>query len=221
MKLFITLLLLSVTLLFSAEKSQRVALLIANSDYDDVPLIQVENDQFNLQTFLESKGFDVISVKNVTKRETIKAIRAFEDKLIYSSEALFYYGGHSVSLNAKNYLVPYDNGLDSQESIKKESIPLSKIVNIMESTHNKINILLLDLHTSEFGKYGDDSATDELDSIALLSSFSFYIHISALDKSRFMDDFIALYHTKATTKGLNRFKKRYLVHIGTKDALFY
>ena len=215
------LLLLIFAPLFASEQQGRVALLIANSEYEEGTLLQVETDQYNLKIFLESKGFDVLSIKNATKRESIKTIREFERRLIDSKVALFYYGGQSVSLDADNYLIPYDSSIDTKESIKKEAIPLSKIVDIMREGHNQTNILLLDLHTDAFKGYSDQSGKEELKRITLLSTFNFYIHFTSKRRSPLVEDFITLYGDTKELEDMQWFTKRYIVHISSEQLFTF
>src|SRR5690606_16016751 len=96
----------------SAEK--RVALVIGNSAYDNTaPLKNPSNDATDIAETLRALDFEVIDGTDLSKREMEKRIRAFADKLVGADVGLFFYAGHGLQVDGRNYLAPVDATLKS------------------------------------------------------------------------------------------------------------
>jgi len=208
-------------LIASNINEKRVALLVANANYDDAPLLHIENDLFNLEIFLKQKNFDVITVEDVTKRETIKALRRFSEKLNDSNIAFFYFAGHSASIDSENYLIPYESSIEERSEIEKESIALFKVIDKMRSSQNRVNIILLDLNVLEYVEIGDDTYKNELDDIKDIERFHYFINFG-VKSSNLVADFIKLYSKKSvSTKTSKALSSRYNVHINNKSKFIF
>ena len=219
---FLLIYLLLLTQLFSSEiEYKRVALLFANANYDDSEILHIENDLFDLEIFLKQKNFKVISVEDATKREMVKALRQFSQALEDSEVALFYFGGESVALNSKNYIVPYESSIIDAEKIPKEGLELSKVYEIMRASTTRNNILLLDMNILEYIKFGDDSYKKELHKLNNLEHFEYYIDFST-SNSRIVEDFIK-YEIQKNTKGsiYQPFKSRYSIHVDKNNNFIF
>jgi peptidoglycan hydrolase-like protein with peptidoglycan-binding domain len=96
---------------------RRVALIIANSDYDALPLANPRIDAGIVGPALARAGFDVTTVIDADLEEFDEALQAFEARANGADIALFYYAGHGFAvadgLNVQNILMATSADLDS------------------------------------------------------------------------------------------------------------
>jgi formylglycine-generating enzyme required for sulfatase activity len=132
------------TSLKQMKKENRVAMVIGNGDYDLSPLPYAKKEAFSIKKFLQAQGFKVFYAEDTTKRELIRLLRDFDQAMHESDIALFYFNGHAIQVNNKNYLVPLETAIESDHHVLYEAIKLEAIVNKMARADNRLNILLLD-----------------------------------------------------------------------------
>jgi uncharacterized caspase-like protein len=134
------------TLLTAKEGEQkRVALVIGNSEYQsqEVPkLANPTNDARAMADALNKLGFNVTEVINGSQKEMNRAIAIFGDSLEPTTVALFYYAGHGVQVNGKNYLVPVDAEIIGSASISAETVDMDTVLDQLNSS--KVSIVILD-----------------------------------------------------------------------------
>lgn len=124
--------------------SDRVALVIGNSDYKDSPLKNPINDADSITHSLENLGFKVIHGKNLDRKQFRSKIRVFGEALKHSEVGLFYYAGHGLQYDGDNYLVPVKANIQAQDEIIDEAISANAVLRKMESAGNSVNIVILD-----------------------------------------------------------------------------
>jgi uncharacterized caspase-like protein len=123
----------------------RTALVIGNSEYKKFSILKNSvNDSRAIKDVLEHKGFNVIYLENATKREIKKAIKKFKNLLSSGGIGLFYYAGHGLAVENKNYIVPIKVDIDSKEDVEYEAVPVDQILAKMEKASNRLNIVILD-----------------------------------------------------------------------------
>jgi hypothetical protein len=93
-----------------ASAAKRVALVIANGDYVNLPKLgKVLNDARPLRETLASGiGFDVIYGENLGRREMNKKIAELDVQVKRGDIVFIYFAGHGVSLSGDNYMLPVD-----------------------------------------------------------------------------------------------------------------
>jgi uncharacterized caspase-like protein len=92
-----------------AAAEKRVALVIGNAAYQHAPpLKNPSNDATDIAAKLRELGFDVVEGIDLGKRDMEKRIRAFAEQLNGADVGLFYYAGHGLQVNQKNFLAPVD-----------------------------------------------------------------------------------------------------------------
>lgn len=101
----------------SSWSAQKVALVIGNNNYfpEIGALANPVNDAVAIEQKLKKMGFETILVKNGTKSQMLDALDDFKEKLQSGSTAIFYYAGHGVEANGKNYLIPVDAKMPRNE----------------------------------------------------------------------------------------------------------
>src|SRR5262249_17478328 len=100
-----------------AQTERRVALVIGNSSYSSAPLLNPANDAGAMSAALKEMGFDVSGRANLTMREMKAAIREFGSKIQNGGVGLFYFAGHGVQTNGKNYLIPVDAQIEKEADV--------------------------------------------------------------------------------------------------------
>ena len=125
--------------------SKRIALVVGNSAYQHAtPLKNPVNDAEAVAETLERLDFEIVKGVDLSHRDFAKTISNFAEKLSKGVDvALFFYGGHGLQLNGKNYLVPVDAELASETSLEFEAIRLQTILSLMERSQTT-NLVFLD-----------------------------------------------------------------------------
>ena len=101
----------------------RVALVIGNSSYNEVPrLVNPQNDAKAMSLMLKKLGFQVISVIDGTKKDIDTAIQNMKASLQgRQAVAMIYYAGHGLQHNWDNYLIPIDFKNSSNIDLAKDA----------------------------------------------------------------------------------------------------
>ena len=120
------------------------ALVLGNAEYPAQALKNTTNDSADIAEKLTEFGFTVIHLANSTKREIDDAVKSFRDNLNSNEIGLFYFAGHGMQIDGENYLTAIDTDFDSEMDAKYSSYPLNKVIDIMERSKNKTNIIILD-----------------------------------------------------------------------------
>lgn len=122
----------------------RHALVIGNSAYKTSPLKNPVNDARDFAEALKKLGFDVILKENADQRTMEKAIGKFGRQLRGGGAGLFYFAGHGMQVNGRNYLIPVDVEIESESDVKYESVDAGRVLGKMEDAGNELNIVILD-----------------------------------------------------------------------------
>ncbi len=125
-------------------KNYRAALIIGNSNYKDSPLKNSANDARDMTSILKGVGFDVTIKINASQREMENAVRQFGKKIRQGGAGLFYYAGHGIQVNGRNYLIPIDATIESEADVKYEAVDAGLVLGKMEDAGNDLNIVILD-----------------------------------------------------------------------------
>jgi hypothetical protein len=124
--------------------ADRVALLIGNNQYAAQPLRNAVNDARDLGQALKELGFHVIVRENASRKDMIDAIREFGQALEGSSTALFFYAGHAMQFKDRNYLIPIDAAMGSEEDVTFFSVEIGQIFDRMDRSRTRFNFIVLD-----------------------------------------------------------------------------
>jgi uncharacterized caspase-like protein len=71
-----------------------------------------------MASMLRSVGFEVVEGEDLDREGMTTKLREFAAKTQGADVALFFYAGHGISVNGKNYLIPVDSDLKSELDIK-------------------------------------------------------------------------------------------------------
>lgn len=136
--------LLSLLTATPASAAKRVALVVGNSAYAHAGTLRnPANDAKAVADALEKLGFDVLVGYDLTGRDFSFKVVDFAEQLKSADVALFYYAGHAIQYEERNYLIPVDAELANEFSVKREAIDAIDIVNEMERKA-KASLVFLD-----------------------------------------------------------------------------
>ncbi|WP_448033410.1 caspase family protein [Bradyrhizobium liaoningense] len=129
----------------SAQAEKRVALVIGNSAYKNVPqLPNPANDAALVGGMLKKAGFDFVEVKtDLNAIETRKALREFGGRSRDATVAVVYYAGHGIELDGTNYLIPTDARLETDTDVYDEAFPLDRVLVAVEPA-KQLRLIILD-----------------------------------------------------------------------------
>jgi uncharacterized caspase-like protein len=129
----------------AAIASQRIALVIGNSAYEDGRLKNPVNDAADIAQSLSNKGFDVTRILNADKRQLKDAINQFTGRInTRNTVGLFYFAGHGMEVNGQNYLIPVDADIQSGGDVEYEAVNAGRLLSGMREAGNGLNLVILD-----------------------------------------------------------------------------
>ena len=129
-----------------APDPSRQALIIGNSSYRDAPLVNPTNDAKAVGALFTQAGFTVDAQLNTTRVDMMAAIERFgaavkrpETKLV-----VFYYAGHGAQLDWRNYLLPVDAVVQTQDDMKQRCVDLGLLLGQLSAARDKTFVIILD-----------------------------------------------------------------------------
>jgi hypothetical protein len=128
------------------KNEKKVALVIGNSNYSGTlsKLKNPTNDARDVRKALEDIGFEVLYLTNGTRRNMLKSLKDFSNKLQYAGIGLFYFSGHGIEVNKKNYLMPIGNNISNIADVEFESVSVARIIKNMQQSRTRLNMVVLD-----------------------------------------------------------------------------
>ena len=127
---------------------KRVALVIGNNDYENVPALKkAVNDAGAISQELARLGFDVVSAENVGRRAMSRALVELESKIETGDTALIYFAGHGFAVDGTNYLLPVDvpeAGPGEEGLVRDASFAASGLSDRLQEKGAATVILILD-----------------------------------------------------------------------------
>lgn len=124
----------------------RVALVIGNGGYKQGPLTNPANDAAAMRNLFVGAGFTTESRLNATRIDMLAVIDQFAAHISRAETklAIFYYAGHGVQLDWRNYLLPIDIDVRSPEDIKNQCVDLGILLGKMSKVKDKTFVIILD-----------------------------------------------------------------------------
>src|SRR5438105_11636674 len=131
-----------------AHAEKRVALVIGNNDYKNVPKLQkAVNDARTLADILKQLGFSVMVAENQTRQQFSQTLLAFDNAVEAGDTAFFFYAGHGFEIAGQNYLLPTDvpAATEGQEELVRDaSVLADRIVERLQNRKVRTSILVFD-----------------------------------------------------------------------------
>ena len=123
---------------------ERHALVIGNANYQSSPLRNPLNDARDMAAALEGLGFQVQSLLDADAPEMEQAILDFGDRLRDGGVGLFYYAGHGVQAQGRNYLIPLQANISREIQLRHKAVDAGLVLDAMGAANNGLNIVILD-----------------------------------------------------------------------------
>jgi hypothetical protein len=146
--LAVVLLAMSAALATPAQAQKRVALVIGNNDYRNVPKLQkAVNDARTMGDTLKQLGFTVMVAENQNRVQFSQSLLAFDNALGPGDTAFFFYAGHGFEIAGQNYLLPTDvpAATEGQEELVRDaSVLADRIVERLQNKRVRTSILVFD-----------------------------------------------------------------------------
>jgi uncharacterized caspase-like protein len=134
----------------------RIALIVGNGAYVAMnPLASPVSDAEAMARTLEGLGFQVTLLGDADKAAISQAVAEFGSALREAGDdatGLFYYAGHAVQSQQRNYLLPVDIAVKDAADLDLLAIDADLVLRQMTSARNKTNIFILNANrASPFG----------------------------------------------------------------------
>ena len=131
-----------------AHADKRVALVIGNNDYRNVPKLQkAVNDARTMGDALRQLGFEVMVAENQSRQQFSQTLLAFDNAVGPGDTAFFFYAGHGFEIAGQNYLLPTDvpAATEGQEELVRDaSVLADRIVERLQNKRVRTSILVFD-----------------------------------------------------------------------------
>src|SRR5438270_10705855 len=131
-----------------AHAEKRVALVIGNNDYKNVPKLQkAVNDARTMGDTLKQLGFSVMVAENQNRVQFSQSLLAFDNAVGPGDTAFFFYAGHGFEIAGQNYLLPTDvpAAAEGQEELVRDaSVLADRIVERLQNKKARTSILVFD-----------------------------------------------------------------------------
>lgn len=134
----------------------RVALVIGNAAYTDVPELENPvNDATDIAAAFESLNFDVFLGIDLTQGGMRALFAEFLDAARQADVSAVFFAGHGLQAGARNFLVPVDATLDDPATFMDGLIPLDEMLVELETTPGLKLIFLDACRDNPLGADGD------------------------------------------------------------------
>jgi hypothetical protein len=131
-----------------AHAEKRVALVIGNNDYKNVPKLQkAVNDARTMGDTLKQLGFTVMVAENQTRQAFSQSLLAFDKAVDKGDTAFFFYAGHGFEIAGQNFLLPTDvpAATEGQEELVRDaSILADRVIERLQNKGARTAILVFD-----------------------------------------------------------------------------
>jgi caspase domain-containing protein len=131
-----------------AVAQKRVALVIGNNDYKNVPRLKTAvNDARTMGDTLKQLGFTVMVAENQDRAQFSQSLLAFDKAVGPGDTAFFFYAGHGFEIAGQNYLLPTDvpGASEGQEDLVRDaSILADSVVERLQNRQVRTSILVFD-----------------------------------------------------------------------------
>jgi len=123
---------------------ERVALIIGNSTYQNVPDLPTPvNDAEDMAAMLGGLGFTVRSAVDLNRTSMEEALLEFSDQAASADIALVFYAGHSIAIDLETYLIPVDAKLETDLQVSPETVSLDFVLAAIDGAKG-LRMVLLD-----------------------------------------------------------------------------
>ena len=148
--------LLAASLLLTHSAWAQLALVIGNGSYKQAPLENPANDARAISKSLKDSCFSVTEVIDQDREQMKAAVLAFSSLLQAAKQpGLFYFAGHGVQLDWRNYLLPVNQPFNNADDVRNHALDITDLTKGFQTAKNGTNIIILDAcRDNPFGSNG-------------------------------------------------------------------
>lgn len=140
---------------------RRIALVVGNSNYFNLSYLRnAQKDAMDVASVLLSLGFDVLQVYECTYEDMRTALNKFSSLAGNYDVALFYFAGHGLQEDGKNYLIPINATLEYRSELAR-LLSCEDVVDRMDAAGTPSRLIFLDACRNA-KKYWSRDATEGL-----------------------------------------------------------
>lgn len=127
------------------DNRRRLALVIGNDNYSSLPsLSNAVNDSKAMSDALKQVNFEVYYYKNLSKRGMEEALHNFAKKLTKDDVGMFYFAGHGIQADNRNFLIPVGENVKKPSDVQFEGLDVNRVMASLQDSRNALNIVVLD-----------------------------------------------------------------------------
>jgi len=127
---------------------RRLALVVGIDAYENIsPLLKASNDARSVSETLQTLDFDVTTLLDPTRRDMNRAIAQFTFSIQPGDVVVFFFAGHGIGMDGRNYLLPADvpkAGPEDKLFIASESIAADQLSEAFNARGARLTFLILD-----------------------------------------------------------------------------
>lgn len=139
---------IAITLFAGAAGAEtRMALVIGNAAYEVGPLANPANDARLAADSFAASGFEVETLIDGDRNAMKRAIAGFAARLKQAGPdavAAFFYAGHGIQANGRNYLIPVNAPLRSEADLDYETVEAQWVLDLLGAAGARMSIIILD-----------------------------------------------------------------------------
>jgi hypothetical protein len=127
-------------------RAPKLALVMGNAAYRGAPALRNPgNDSRAIAKALGEAGFEVALVQDAGREAMLAAIDEHAQALAArKGVGLFYFAGHGLQLQWRNYLLPVDARIAGERDVAAQCVDLSALVGGVGRAANPMNVIILD-----------------------------------------------------------------------------
>lgn len=129
---------------FDASADRRVALVIGNSQYREIPALKnPDKDAEDVSKTFRLAGFEVFVARDLTKLQFEEQFRNYLAAADGADLSVVYYSGHGFQIGGENFLIPVDASLKNAADIEVQAVKLDDVLQQLRAK-SKIQVIILD-----------------------------------------------------------------------------
>lgn len=131
----------------SVQAAERLALVIGNGSYQKAPLANAASDSRRIADALADTGFQVVHLIDADRREiraAVRALAALKAAAGRGATTLFYFAGHGVQVEGRNYLIPIAADIRDPADLAYDAIDARWVLDKIGPSFTGLSIVVLD-----------------------------------------------------------------------------
>lgn len=127
-----------------AHADRRVALVIGNSAYREIPALKnPDKDAQDVANTFRLAGFDVFVGEDLTRLQFEQEFRNYLAAADGADLAVVYYSGHGFQIGGENFLIPVDASLKEASDMEVQAIKVDDVLQQLRAK-SKVQMIILD-----------------------------------------------------------------------------